>query len=84
MRYIYVNGVLFSSGSSNTFTGTGGNTQVGALTFGTHLLLGWLDDLVIYNYALSASAIAGIYQGYGYAYGVGSVCYIGYLAETDL
>ena len=59
---IYVNGVQFASGSK-----TGWNTQDSVFRLGknvvdTNMFLGWVDDLKIYNYAISATEVSNLFN----------------------
>jgi Concanavalin A-like lectin/glucanases superfamily len=67
---MYVNGV-YQSGSSGSYTSTGlssftGPIQLGSSQAGSSLgLTGYMQDFRIYNTALSAAQIYGIYQSQG-------------------
>jgi hypothetical protein len=67
---LYVNGV-YQSGSSGSYTSTGLSSFTGPINLGTSQagsslgLTGYMQDFRIYNTALSAQQIQGIYQSQG-------------------
>lgn len=65
-KKIYVNGVLDNSGTSNPYTGTGSNAEIGRYPWATgHLFKGSIDEPKIYKYARSAAQVKADYNSRG-------------------
>ena len=61
---LYVNGALEATTSSTrSITAAGTNLKIGASVTGVGSMIGTLDDISIYNTALSASTVAAHYAG---------------------
>jgi len=61
-KYIYVNGILDGGGTSNEYTGTGSNLEIGRYPWSTNNDLdGYLDSVKLYNRGLSAGEVAAEY-----------------------
>jgi hypothetical protein len=70
-KKIYINGVLDNSGTSNPYTGTGSNAEIGRYPWATsYLMNGFVDEPKIYSYARSASQIKTDYSSRGSVKGV--------------
>jgi|GEM_PF-306868 len=63
--YFYINGMLIGVKTSATFDTAGRNMYIGAVNsgFGRQFFKGIIDDVCIYNEAISDSAILSLYSG---------------------
>lgn len=70
-KKIYVNGVLDNSGTSNPYTGTGSNAEIGRYPWLTsYLMNGFIDEPKIYSYARTAAQVKTDYSSRGSVKGI--------------
>ncbi|MCL5278355.1 MAG: discoidin domain-containing protein [Planctomycetes bacterium] len=62
-KKVYVNGVEVATGTSTPYQGTSGNVVVGSLNGGSQWFTGMVDDVQVYQKALSVAEIQSIMQG---------------------
>jgi hypothetical protein len=69
---LYVDGQLATSATDSMNITDGGDASIGAINLGSFIpsYNGLMDDVAIWNRALSASEVVGLYNSYGYYTGV--------------
>jgi hypothetical protein len=67
--FVYLDGVLIKTGSSNASIGTTSNFRIGANSVGTELFIGRIYNIQVYNRALSFSEIQENYTAYASKFG---------------
>jgi hypothetical protein len=60
--FVYLNGILIKTGSSNASIGSTSNFRIGASSFGNELFQGKIYNIQVYNKALSATEILQNYN----------------------
>ena len=75
---IYVNGIRTLTGPTNSTRYNGriwiGSSPIGLSSYPPHALLGDIDDVRLYNRALTATEIAGLANGQGYDVSCSTTC----------
>lgn len=74
--FVYLDGLLIKTGSSNALIGTTSNFRIGATSVGAELFVGKIYNIQVYNRALSFSEIQENYTAYASKFGKSGVDFL--------